>query len=66
MDPSFTHDAAAALAVRGSRKVEDTGYQFTRDLQLKAVRTLLYVDSVQIYLRLITCSLLTDCKAGNF
>ena len=39
MDAGFTREAAAALAVRGSREVAGTGYQFTRDLRLKAVRT---------------------------
>lgn len=43
-DPGFTRDAAVALAVRGSRKVEGTGYQFTRDLLLKAVRAYMYID----------------------
>lgn len=38
MDPGFTHEAATTLCIRGTRKVEDTsGYQFTRDLMLKAV-----------------------------
>ena len=39
MDAGFSREAAAALAVRGSTEVAGTGYQFTRDLRLKAVRT---------------------------
>ena len=38
MDPVFSREAAAILAVRGSRKVQGTGYQLNRDLLLKAVR----------------------------
>ena len=37
MDPSFTHEAAATLSARGSKKLPDGTYQFTRDLMVKAV-----------------------------
>ena len=37
MDPSFTREAAATLSARGSKKLPDGTYQFTRDLMVKAV-----------------------------
>jgi pimeloyl-ACP methyl ester carboxylesterase len=36
MDPGFTREAAATLSVRGSKKLQDGSYQFTRDLLVKA------------------------------
>lgn len=37
MDPGFTREAATALCVRGSKKLPNGYYQFTRDLMLKTV-----------------------------
>lgn len=37
-DRDFTLEAAATLSIRGARQMEEGGYQFTRDLKVKAVR----------------------------
>lgn len=37
-DKDFTREAAAALAIRGVKQTKEGSYQFTRDLQAKAVR----------------------------
>ena len=37
-DRDFTLEAAAILSIRGARQMEEGGYQFTRDLKVKAVR----------------------------
>ena len=37
-DKEFGREAAAALAIRGTRRTENGGFLFTRDIRVKAVR----------------------------
>lgn len=55
-DEEFGRGAAAVLAVRGTRRTENGGFQFTRDIRVKEVRESLISDVCMVcYIVLFCC-----------
>jgi len=58
-DRDFTLEAAATLSIRGARQMEEGGYQFTRDLKVKAPSLLRVCSEVNdTFLEGIKCPVL--------